>query len=58
MRGTCLYIRCEDIDGMLDSVTAAGGEIVQRKKKISDEYGYYGLFKDPHGTVVGLWCKT
>jgi uncharacterized protein len=55
-QGCCLYISCEDIEAMLDRIGAAGGEILVRKTSIG-EHGFYGLFKDPHGTVMGLWSK-
>ena len=57
-RGVCIYISVDDIPGTLARVVAAGGETVVPKTKISDEYGYYSLFKDPHGNVIGLWSKT
>jgi uncharacterized protein len=57
-RGVCIYISVEDIDGALAAIVAAGGEAVLHKTKISDEYGYYGLFKDPHANVIGLWSKA
>jgi uncharacterized protein len=56
-RGACVYVQTDDIDGMLEKIVASGGEKITGKTKISDEYGYYGLFKDPHGNVLGLWSK-
>lgn len=56
--GACVYIETDDIEASLEQIVAAGGEQVTGKTKISDEYGYYGLFKDPHGNVLGLWCKS
>ena len=56
--GVCIYIKVDDIDAMLATITSAGGKAVTPKTKISDEYGYYGLFKDPHGNVIGLWSKN
>ena len=26
--------------------------------KISDDFGYYALFQDPHGNTVGLWSRA
>ena len=52
------YISTEDIGKTFEKIVAAGGEIVQEKTKISDEYGYYGKFKDFCGNIMGLWTRN
>jgi len=41
-----------------EKIIAAGGEIVQEKTKISDEYGFYSKFKDSCGNILGLWTRN
>ncbi|MFH1675774.1 MAG: VOC family protein [bacterium] len=53
-----IYVKVDDIDGTLDKAAESGAFIIVRKTKISDEYGYYGMFADPDGNVIGLWSKT
>jgi predicted enzyme related to lactoylglutathione lyase len=52
------YIQVEDIEAKLVQITAAGGAVIKPKTKISDEYGFYALFADPSGSVLGLWSKS
>lgn len=56
--GTCIYIHVEDIEAMLKEIEAAGGETLIPKTRISEEHGFYALFKDLSGNVVGLWSKV
>lgn len=51
------YIEVAQIEAKLAEIEAAGGRVVMPKTKISDEHGYYALFADPCGAVLGLWCK-
>ncbi|HET6558947.1 MAG TPA: VOC family protein [Prolixibacteraceae bacterium] len=44
----------EDLQHVLDRVIAAGGEVIQHKTKINDEYGYYAIFEDPEGNHISL----
>jgi len=55
--GACLYIEVEDINGKLEEIEKAGGKKLVPKTKISDEFGFWGLFLDPVGNSVGLWSK-
>lgn len=55
---TVVYIKVDDIEAKLAQITGAGGETVVPKTKISEEHGFFALFKDPSGTIVGLWGKT
>jgi len=54
---TAVYIKVEDIDGTIDKAVALGAHEIQRKKQISAEHGFYGMFADPDGNVIGLWSK-
>jgi hypothetical protein len=44
----------EDVNESLERVEPAGGKIVVPKTKITDEYGYFALFQDTEGNLVGL----
>jgi uncharacterized protein len=50
-----IYVKVDDIDAVLDRAEEAGAFIIQRKKLISEEFGYYGMFADPDNNVIGLW---
>ena len=53
-----LYISTDDIDLSLEKIEGNDGEIVKKKTQISDELGFYALFKDNTGNLMGLWSKT
>jgi len=53
-----VYVTVDDINTTIDKAVAIGAHEIVRKTKISDEYGFYGMFADPDGTVIGLWSKT
>ncbi|MCK4940959.1 VOC family protein [candidate division WOR-3 bacterium] len=55
--GVVLYIEIEDIVKKLGEIEAAGGKKVKEKTEISPEFGFYGLFIDPCGNIMGLWSK-
>ncbi|MBN2082375.1 VOC family protein [bacterium] len=48
------YIEVADIEARLAQITAAGGTVVTGKTLISEKYGYYALFRDPAGNLLGL----
>jgi uncharacterized protein len=52
------YIQVDDIEAHLAKIAAAGGSMVVPKTKISDEHGFFALFKDPQGNIAGLWSQT
>ncbi len=52
-----VYVKVDDINAMLEKAKGNGAFIIQEKKMISEEYGYYGMFADPDGNVIGLWSK-
>ncbi|WP_179345795.1 VOC family protein [Winogradskyella ursingii] len=55
--GTLVYFMSENVQTELDRIKAAGGTIYQEKTKISDEYGYMGVFIDTEGNRVALHSK-
>lgn len=53
--GCCLvYILVESIDAKVGEIEGAGGTIVTPKTEIAD-FGWYAIFQDTIGAVVGLW---
>jgi hypothetical protein len=53
-----LYINTDNIDLSLEKIKDANGEVVQKKTQISEEYGYFALFKDVSGNLMGLWSRN
>lgn len=47
----------KDLLTVLNRVSAAGGEIVVPKTKISDELGYFAVFEDTEGNHISLYSK-
>ena len=56
-KGVCIYLTVDDIPATLATVAEKGGSVLARKTKISDEYGFYGIFKDPCGNRLGVWSQ-
>jgi len=52
-----VYFKVDDIDAVIDKAEKLGAFVIARKTLISEQYGYYGLFTDPDGNLVGLWSK-
>ena len=53
--GTLIYLNADgDIEGMLEKVTSAGGEIQTPKIKLSDEFGFMAAFLDTEGNRIAL----
>ena len=46
-----------DVNVELERVEDAGGKILQRKNKISDEYGYLAVILDTEGNRVALHSR-
>lgn len=46
-----------DLQVILDRVLAAGGEIITKKTKISDEIGYFAVFEDTEGNHISLHSR-
>ncbi len=53
--GVVLYIKVENIEKKLAEIETAGGKIIRPKVGISPEFGFYALFTDPSGNIMGLW---
>ena len=58
--GPVLYITAfsGDCANELSRVEKAGGKLILEKTKISDEYGYYGLFLDTEGNRVAFHSRA
>lgn len=56
--GIILYINTDEIDLSLEKIKKANGEVVQRKTQISEEHGFFALFKDISGNLMGLWSRN
>ena len=44
----------DDLQAILDRVTAAGGQVIMPKMFIRDDIGYIGAFVDSEGNTIGL----
>ena len=53
-----LYINTDNIDLSLEKIKDANGEVVQKKTQISEEHGFFALFKDTSGNLIGLWSRN
>lgn len=53
-----LYVETDDIKATLDKAVSLGGSIVMSKTLINENAGYFGLFSDIDGNVIGLWGKN
>ena len=54
---TIVYIDSEDIESDLAKVVKLGGKAVV-KKTVIPGMGWFGLFADPTGNLVGLYTNT
>lgn len=54
--GTLIYLTslANDVADELSRVEAAGGKVLSKKKLITEEIGYMGLFEDSEGNRIGL----
>ncbi len=55
--GCTLYIKVNDMQAYLDKLREKNVEIVQDKTHIAPDFGYFSLFKDPGGNLIGLWSR-
>jgi uncharacterized protein len=53
-----LYVETDDLKATLDKAVSLGGSIVMPKTLINENAGYFGLFNDIDGNVIGLWGKA
>jgi hypothetical protein len=51
-----VYIHSDDIDTDLKNVEKLGGKVVYPKTEIA-QIGWFGLFQDPTGNVLGLYTS-
>jgi predicted enzyme related to lactoylglutathione lyase len=51
--GVLLFVQAEDIEATLDMITAAGGRVIATKRQTGGG-GYYAVFEDPHGNLMGI----
>ena len=51
---TIFHINVDNIDAFLDRVKTYGGKVF-REKTVIPVYGWYGLFQDIDGNVIGLF---
>ena len=57
--GFGLYFEVDDIPATIAKAVVLGGAEVTPKTGIGGgEMGYYGIFKDLDGNLIGLWSKT
>lgn len=53
--GPLIYLNANpDLETVLNKVEKSGGKILQHKKKITDEYGFMAIFRDPEGNRMAL----
>jgi len=50
------YIQVDDIEAKLKDVAAHGGKTIHEKSPIPGE-GFFALFRDPSGNVLGLFSS-
>ena len=51
-----VYIASDDIDTDLKTVEKLGGKVLHKKTEIPGN-GWFGIFKDPTGNVLGLYTS-
>lgn len=51
------FVGVRDVTSTLDKVKKNGGIVVENRTKFGD-FGFYGLFQDPEGAVMGLWEES
>jgi hypothetical protein len=57
--GTLVYLNANpDLQGILEKITPAGGEILIEKRQISEEQGFMAVFVDTEGNRLGLRSKN
>lgn len=51
-----VYIASDDIDEDLEKVRQLGGKVIHEKAEIPG-MGWYGIFQDPTGNILGLYTS-
>ncbi len=57
-QGARLYAEVDDLEDTIARAVAAGGKVVQERKLISEEFGWWGLIHDANGQEFGLWTHN
>jgi predicted enzyme related to lactoylglutathione lyase len=52
--GITFYVLVDSIEDTLSKVAELGGKIVKEKNPVAD-MGWFGLFSDLDGNVIGIW---
>ena len=53
--GPLIYLNANpDVNTILSRIATAGGKVLVEKTKISDEYGFMGVFVDSEGNRIGI----
>lgn len=50
-----IYVGSDDIEADLEKAKSLGAGIVQEKTEIPQ--GWYAVFRDPTGNLIGLWTR-
>jgi predicted enzyme related to lactoylglutathione lyase len=54
-KGAMIYLNGgEDLQVVQDSIELAGGKVIMKKMKVSDEIGYMAIFLDTEGNKLAL----
>ncbi|MFA5403503.1 MAG: VOC family protein [Ignavibacteria bacterium] len=53
-----LYVETNNIESTLNKAVSLGGTVVMKKTMINQNAGYFALFNDIDGNVIGLWSKS
>lgn len=53
--GPILYLDAGEIEAVLVRIAAAGGEVVMPRTEIAPGVGHRATFRDPAGSLLGLW---
>jgi len=51
-----IYVDSDDIEADLKKAKSLGATVLQEKKEIP-QMGWYGVFKDPTGNMIGLYTS-
>jgi predicted enzyme related to lactoylglutathione lyase len=51
------YIQVDELGPYRDKIVAAGGEILVEEKEVP-HVGWFSLFKDTDGRVIGIWKQA
>lgn len=54
---TIIYVEVEDVDQGLSKAESLGGQIMAPNREIPG-IGWYGVFRDPSGNLIGLYKGT